>query len=388
MPSDEAARRQDDAARRRARQRSSYPALVLWATVTLGCSAKHLPAELPATVDGASGEQLFGHVFTPEQALGPLYNAQSCAKCHEVPSMGGSGLTDKDIVYRVAFIDDNGHMDDLNGRGGPIARNHSVAELGYACPLRPGVPASSNAVSTRDTPPLFGLGLVESIPDDVIVAGVAGRPDGVSGHPNWVEEGGVRRVGRFGWKASTATLQVFVSRALRNELGISTPDFPEDLVSGPDAEACVGFHRGPEIDAPSVARLRDYVASLPPFTPASDLAASHGRAVFERVGCSACHAPTLAGSNGPVALYSDLLLHDMGPALRDGFFEGDAKERDWRTTPLWGLRYRKRYLHDARTTTLEDAIRAHGGEAAAAAGRFALLTADDASALLEFLRFL
>lgn len=352
------------------------------------CGTRSSSPDLPAVVIGASGADLFAHEFTPDHGLGPLYNATSCGGCHRNPTVGGSGVDEKQVVFRVATIDSHGNFDDLTGRGGPIARNHTVAELGYGCALRPGVPALANAVSTRDTPPLFGLGLVETIADDVILAGIADRGDGIAGHVNWVDEGAGRRVGRFGWKAQTVTLLAFASNALRNELGINTPDFPNDLLSGAGAEACAGFHRGPEIDGRSVALIRDYIASLPPVAPDATADFKQGRDVFERVGCTGCHSPTLAAPSGPVPLYSDLLLHDMGPSLRDGFVAGDAKERDWRTTPLWGLRYRKRYTHDARTTDIGEAILAHAGEAEAVLKRYSALAPDDGAALLAFLRAL
>jgi CxxC motif-containing protein (DUF1111 family) len=110
--------------------------------------------------------------------------------------------------------------------------------------------------------------------------------------------------------------------------------------------------------------------------------------VFEDAGCVACHVPTLPAGDRDVPLYSDLLLHDMGPELDDAVVQGSARGRDWRTTPLWGLSDRTRFLHDGRADSLEAAILAHGGEADAARERFRSLSDDRLRSLLEFLRSL
>ena len=108
-------------------------------------------------------------------------------------------------------------------------------------------------------------------------------------------------------------------------------------------------------------------------------------ALFGAVGCAACHTPTLAAAAGDVPLYSDLLLHDMGPVLTDNVTQGSADGADWRTTPLWGVGTRQRFLHDGRATNLREAIMAHGGEGTAAADGFRQLSGGDQNALLHFL---
>ena len=107
--------------------------------------------------------------------------------------------------------------------------------------------------------------------------------------------------------------------------------------------------------------------------------------MFEATGCGACHTPTLTSAAGDVPLYSDLLLHDMGPALTDNVIQGSATGTDWRTTPLWGLGARTRFLHDGRAASLREAVVGHGGEGADAATRFRQLSRDDRDALLRFL---
>jgi CxxC motif-containing protein (DUF1111 family) len=110
-----------------------------------------------------------------------------------------------------------------------------------------------------------------------------------------------------------------------------------------------------------------------------------GQAIFQEIGCAACHTPTLPAGNLDVPLYSDLLLHDIGPDLDDGVIQGDAHGRDWRTTPLCGIGQCTRFLHDGRALTLREAIFAHGGEAARAAERFRALSAEQRRTLLTFL---
>jgi CxxC motif-containing protein (DUF1111 family) len=231
------------------------------------------------------------------------------------------------------------------------------------------VPAGVNATSVRNAPMLFVAGRVDAIPDAIILAGVTPRGDGIKGRPNLI--GG--RVGKFGWKADTPSLAQFVGEAFRNELGITNPFAPTDFVP---AGACGALTGSPEADGSTVEDVVAYIASLP--VPAVNPGDAR---VFAQVGCDACHTPNL----GSHPLFSDLLLHSMGNALDDGFPQADASGKDWRTTPLWGLRLRTRFLHDGRARSIEAAILAHGGEGDAAAQRFRALSAEQRAALLTFL---
>jgi CxxC motif-containing protein (DUF1111 family) len=195
------------------------------------------------------------------------------------------------------------------------------------------------------------------------------------------------RVGKFGWKADTPTLELFVAGAFRNELGITSPLAPDEaLPQGREgAVLCAGESAAPEDDGTMVAATTAYVASLVvPARPESATGPA-GAALFRAVGCAACHTPNLRAGDRDVPLYSDLLLHDMGPALDDGVIQGQATGRDWRTTPLWGLGLRTRFLHDGRARTILAAIQAHGGEAEHALGQFRALDDDSRQALLAFL---
>jgi CxxC motif-containing protein (DUF1111 family) len=303
--------------------------------------------------------------------------------------VGGTGGASLGVVIRVGRLVDDG-FDPLIGRGGPVARAHSVQELGYACALPSGIPAGANVTSVRAAPQLYGLGLVDEISDDTIRQGAAAEAEAVRGRTNFgIASSGQQAVGRFGWKADTADLQMFVAGALRTEQGVTNPLAPEDMVPTLPAGAspCAGQSTTPKDDGRRVQALSAFVASLPaPLRgDSSDPAIAHGADLFEQTGCAACHTPAMQSAAGPVPLYSDLLLHDMGSDLDDGVVEGNARGTDWRTTPLWGLGQRTRYLHDGRARTLPAAINAHGGQAAAAVAAFRALDPDEHAALLAFL---
>jgi hypothetical protein len=190
----------------------------------------------------AQGKRLFAIDFTPERGLGPLFNGTSCLTCHNTPSAGGMGGNGLATVLRVGRLHHTG-FDPLMGQGGPIVRAHSVAELGQPCGLALGIPAGVNMTSIRNTPPLFGSGLIDALPDDVILAGAVPRSHGVHGHPHLIRDAqGRQRVGRFGWKADTATLLQFVADAFRNELGLTNPWASTDLipVAHSQTQRCAG----------------------------------------------------------------------------------------------------------------------------------------------------
>jgi mono/diheme cytochrome c family protein len=329
----------------------------------------------------AAGEALFAHAFTVSEGLGPLFNATACIECHQSPTAGGMGRDGLGLAMRVGRLDGDG-FDPLAGRGGPVARARSVAEMEVDCDLHPGPPPGANVVSLRNAPALYGVGWIDTIADETIRAGAAVRPD-LNGRVNVVTgTDGSERVGRFGWKAGTASLDDFIGRAFRNELGLTNPVEPADLVA---SDACDGPSLAVSDDGAIVRAVAAYVAALPP--PAAPTASDNGPGarLFAATGCSGCHTPALAGAMGAVALYSDLLIHDMGGSLADGVTEGRASGLDWRTTPLWGLGLRQRFLHDGRATSIEEAILAHGGDAAAARTAFRDLPEADEAALLDFL---
>jgi CxxC motif-containing protein (DUF1111 family) len=197
------------------------------------------------------------------------------------------------------------------------------------------------------------------------------------------------RIGRFGWKAQTPTLVEFMGEALRDEMGITNPLAPRDLVDGCGAS----IHR-PEADAVPMTALVAFLNTIDPPTPPAAVLSSAGAQLFNSVGCASCHRPSYrvlgstANASGQILtafLYSDLLLHDMGSALADGFTQGSATGSEFRTAPLWRVSERQHFLHDGRATSIEGAIEAHGGQAAAAAAAFNALSPSDRQALLDFL---
>jgi CxxC motif-containing protein (DUF1111 family) len=282
----------------------------------------------------------------------------------------------------VGRITANG-FDPLIPNGGPIARQHSVSELGVACGLPTGVPPNANVTSMRSAMTLHGTSLIDNILDREILAVQAAEPAAVRGHPNVLPDG---RIGRFGWKAQTATLVEFMAEAQRDELGLTNPLQPRDLVSG-----CRANEPSPEADAVPLTSLVAFLNTIDPPTPAPMCLSSRGASLFAQVGCASCHTPSMPGpgsptaSEKPVQLYSDLLLHDMGPALADRIEQGQASGSEFRTMPLWRVSDRPHFLHNGFATTLTDAIQAHGGQGAAAAGAFEQLMDDKKAALLAFL---
>ena len=333
------------------------------------------------------GADAFTRAFRPDQGLGPLFNATACVTCHDEPIVGGMGKGTTGTALRIGRLD-QGHFDALEGQGGPVARARSVAELGYACSIQPGIPPEANVTSVRNAPALFGLGKIDAIPDAVILAEADRQTAGgsVRGLAHRVTDAnGTERIGRFGWKSQIARLDEFVGDAFRSELGITNPFAPDDFIMPPRDARCGDTSSEPEDDGRLVRSVTAYIASLEAPAGQAERTQPIGAGLFHRIGCAECHTPSLPGSDGDVPLYSDLLLHDVGPSLDDGVVQGQASGRLWRTTPLWGLRMRGRFLHDARASTVSGAVLAHGGEAAPHVTLFRGLTDSEREALLAFL---
>jgi CxxC motif-containing protein (DUF1111 family) len=282
-------------------------------------------------------------------------------------------------VRRVGRVRDDGTFDQLLGRGGPVARMHSVTELGGTCDLAPGIPAQAAAVSQRNAMTLRGSGLLDTIALGDVLANMASEPPVVRGRPNVLADG---RMGKFGWKADVATLVEFMGAALRNEMGLTNPLEPHDEVRG-----CSANQNSPEVDALALQAAAKFLNTLDPPAPAAACTSSTGAALFQSVGCANCHTPSLAGPGARqlVQPYSDLLLHDMGPGLADQMRQGSAQGSEWRTTPLWKVSERGKFLHDGRALTLTDAILGHAGQGQAARDAFAALDSASKQALLVFL---
>jgi CxxC motif-containing protein (DUF1111 family) len=216
------------------------------------------------------------------------------------------------------------------------------------------------------------------------------QPASIQGRLNRLADG---RVGRFGWKAQTATLVEFMGEAFRDEIGLTNPVAPTDLVNGCGASTT---KPNPEADAVPLTSIVAFLDTIDPPVPDAVCLASPGAAIFAEqanggVGCASCHRPTMFGPGNsganPTTIrpYTDLLLHDVGPGLADGFLQGSATGTEFRTAPLWRVSDRQHFLHDGRAASITDAINDHGGQAAGAADRFRALSASDQQALLAFL---
>ncbi len=333
-----------------------------------------------ATDVTAIGTDMFAHNFTPAQGLGPLFNGQSCDSCHSSPAPGGMGTGIGQNELRLGRINHEGKFMLLDG--GAPARVHSIAELGIPCGLPTGVPPSANITSLRNAMTLRGNGLLDAIAERDILANQAAEPALTRGKPNLLADG---RIGRFGWKADVATLDEFMGVAFRDEMGVTNPFAPRDVVEG-----CGGFSPNPEIDALPLQAVASFINTLDPPVPSAACLSSSGAAVFTAIGCANCHTPALnrpgaAAAGNKVQAYSDLLLHDMGPGLADGFQQGSALGSEFRTMPLWRVSERSKFLHDGRAVTLPDAVSAHGGQAAASRDAFLTLDPVNLQALLDFL---
>lgn len=350
--------------------------------------------------DFNQGRDKFLENESPQTGLGPVFNGVSCVNCHQAAAPGGaSNNLGVSVVTRIGARV-NGVYTDLTEVGGPVLQARSLRQFIPNYPI-PGeiVPPEAQFVSRRITTPLFGAGLLEAVPDSEILALEATpRPDGVQGVANRVIDPatGGTRIGRFGWKAQHATLLGFASDAYLNEMGITNPLFPhENLPQGNTIPPGADPVPDPEDEGGDVQAITNFMKYLAPPAPPITLN-RQGQFLFDSIKCTSCHVQVLR--TGPsfsqafakvrVYAYTDLLLHSMGPALADGIEQGSAKGDQWRTAPLWGVSRRPFLLHDGRATTIDDAIRMHGGEASAARDRYIGLSQSNRDALLGFLSHL
>jgi CxxC motif-containing protein (DUF1111 family) len=334
----------------------------------------------------------------PADGLGPVFNDVSCGKCHATPALGGGSTT---LETRFGAIT-NGVFDPLTQFGGSLIQVKGIGLVGTCDYVGESVPPEANVVAQRRTVPLFGLGLVDSVPESTFhyVASIeavlfpeqAGRvarvQDIARGRP---------AVGRFGWKDQETSLHQFSGDAYLNEMGVTNPEFPNENCPNGDC-ALLACNPRPDLndDGSDVAAFTDFMTLLapPPRAPPGP-EAFDGKRVFSALGCSHCHWATFRTGSAAVAAlsdatfhpYSDFLLHDMG-SLGDGIALADAKGSEFRTAPLWGVSALTLFLHDGRATTLSEAILAHDGQAKSARDGFANLSVKEQSALVAFLNSL
>lgn len=342
-----------------------------------------------------AGKDEFTAREKPQDGLGPIFNRDSCVACHSDGAVGGASP-----IPVTRFGRTTGQtFDPLTSLGGSLLQEKSIDPAGLER-----VPSQANVVARRQTTPLFGLGLIEAIPDATILQGVRSRAaGGVLGKAAMVADvaTGKNLVGRFGWKGQQATLLAFAGDAYLNEMGITNRLFPTE--NAPNGNVAL-LKRLDKVADPEdqvdratgkagIDKLTDFMRFLSP-PPALPLNASttFGAKLFNDVGCTNCHTPmmTTGRSSIPqldsrrVMLYSDLLLHDMG-SLGDGIEQGNAKGNEMKTPPLWGLRVSGPYLHDGRARSVDEAIRAHDGEAKTSKDNYLHLTRDQQRLIEQFL---
>jgi CxxC motif-containing protein (DUF1111 family) len=344
----------------------------------------------------AIGRDLFHREFTPQDGLGPTFNDARCSSCHDVPTLGGSGVEGVQKATRF----EAGRCDLLQDQGGDVFQ-HSVTlplhDRGYQAEP---ISRRANAIVTVAPPPLYGLGAIEAIPEREILERADEKDrdrNGISGRPGRTADG---ELGRFGRKATFASIRHFVERAFVEEMGLTSTRFPEEEnLAGHPLPADSDPVPDPEIDSVVVERVTRYIQLLAfPAVDSTLLVRDSTRAgarLFRRIGCAACHTPELrseaapvrTAGKGSVPLYSDLLLHDLGAELATVCAPG-VEPGEWRTAPLVGLRLRPKLLHDGRAQSIEGAVRLHGGEGASSRLQFEMLKPEQQQALIRFLRSL
>ena len=374
---------------------------------------------------------------TVNQGLGPIFNSSSCISCH--PRDGRAAFPDmlnnrSGLLLRssIAGSDAHGGPNPVPGFGGQIQNqaifgyvpeaSYNVAftdvtetfEDGTVVTLRKPefslfdtyipVPAGT-MLSARVGSPVFGLGLLEAIPEADIVAmeDVADADgDGISGKANYVWDAFMQQtvLGRFGWKANTGTIRTQCATAYVEDMGITNVVHNMETGHG-QSNGNDGFGDDPELSSDILDQVVLYCQTLAVPAPRGieNAQVKQGAAVFERIGCASCHTPRQKTGYSPISAisfqtfypYTDMLVHDMGEGLADNRPDYMADGREWKTRPLWGIGLTElvnghtNFLHDGRARNLTEAILWHGGEAESSQKAFKKLTKSDREALLAFL---
>jgi len=358
------------------------------------------PVEGLSTAQNAqflAGDVAFNdEIFTPATGLGPIFVATSCGSCHAGDGKG----------HPFTTLTRFGHTDSL----GKNEFDHGFQLQNRAIPGYEPEQLPDNTPHAKFTPPSnTGLGLLELVSEDDIMAMEAANvnnPDGVRGHPNWnllprfvtpdpkSKSMGNRFICRFGKKAGAFNLFHQTVVAYNQDMGITSTFEPSDVYSLQDID--------PEVSDKTVRDVVFYLQTLK--APIQRLQENpdvlEGNRLFRQIGCESCHKQTLRTGYSPVAAlnnaefhpFTDLLLHDMGPGLDDGYTEGSAKGSEWRTPPLWGLGLSKNsqggrvfLLHDGRAQSVDAAIKLHGGEGRRSREKYDQLSVTDRGKLLKFL---
>ncbi len=388
---------------------------------------------------------------TARDGLGPLLNTNACQNCHIKDGRGHPPAPDAtsavSMLVRLSIPAGPEHAEVVRERGiapepsyggqlqdmaipgvapeGKVRLRYSTEQVRFADGTevelrRPEIELSDMAygdmhpetrMSLRIAPPMIGLGLLEAIPEEALLANADAddrNGDGISGRPNRVFDQTTRQtvIGRFGWKAGQPSLNQQNADAFFNDMGLST-----SLLSGSSCTdrqtECRAMPDGgePEVSDDILAQVLFYTRNLgvPARRNVDDPQVLAGKTLFHRAGCQSCHVPqftTAADAAEPelanqlIRPYTDLLLHDMGEGLADDRAEFEAKGREWRTPPLWGIGLTQavsghtQFLHDGRARNLLEAILWHGGEAEKARQIVLGYDQNERTALLSFLESL
>jgi CxxC motif-containing protein (DUF1111 family) len=339
-------------------------------------------------------------IFTTANGLGPIFVATSCGSCHAGDGKGHPFT----MLTRFGQLNASGNQ--FLHLGGPQLQHRAIP--GYQPEQIP-----VGATSSKFMPPAnTGLGFLDFVPDATLIAlsdEFDTNSDGISGRPNWinappyvtirsspVQQNG-KYIGRFGKKAAAYDLLHQTANAYNQDIGITSVFESIDTYSGLPID--------PEVSAQTVNDVVFYLRTLktPVQRNQNNADVQSGRQIFMNIKCNACHTPQLITGFSPIAAlsnrnffpFTDLLLHDMGPGLDDGYTEGSATTAEWRTPPLWGLGLSKNsqggqyfLLHDGRAKSIEEAIIMHGGEAADSKNNFTQLNTVEKSQLFKFLESL
>ncbi len=392
------------------------------------------------------GDKLFEATFNNDPTtrffgLGPIFNAESCAGCHVGDGRGKVPVNDGDpmstLLLRIAQMQslDGGKPNPYPNFGGQIQHRSILgvkAETdihvtfteqqfffpdGEAYTLRQPHYQFVNAykdmalpfmLSARMPSPVFGLGLLEAVPESTLMGWEDPSDadgDGIKGKRNIVHSalGGDWATGRFGWKAGQPSVIEQTAGALNQDMGITSFIFPTENAYG--QEQMLGINSKKEISDSNLVALAYYVRSLavPGRRNADDVDVLEGKRLFQQIGCGGCHkSGYYTGANmidpelnyQKIYPYTDLLLHDMGIGLADGYVEYKAGGSDWRTPPLWGIGLTKmvngnqHFLHDGRARNFVEAIMWHGGESQKSVEGFSKLSADERAKVVKFLNSL
>jgi CxxC motif-containing protein (DUF1111 family) len=356
-----------------------------------------LPRDLLARFH--AGKTAFEAAEDVPGGLGPVFNDTACAKCHTQGAVGGGN--DR-LETRYGLVT-NGVFNPLAQFDGTLVHAKGIGLFNGVNFVGEVVPPEANVVAGRRVNPLFGLGLVDAVPDQFLKDLAQFEQDFTpmtAGRANVVTDvaSGQPRVGRFGWKCQIGTVLTFAANAYQNEIGVTTPFFPNENCPQGDCAllAANPAQTNPNDTNETPMMFADFITFLapPPQRPVFR-ETRLGETTFLGIGCADCHLPVMrTGPNEVAALdgvdffpFSDFLLHDMG-SLNDGISQSGATGQEMRTAPLWGARIRTSFLHDGRAKTLREAILAHDGQGLTARNRFASLNERQKADLLAFINSL